>query len=258
MPGIVILVAGKPAVFPSGNDLGQYGRAGHPEITSDTVDITTFNDNSHRNRRGLEQTNFEWTGLFDSTANASYPAVKDLFGDGTGEATARVVSYYPEGTSAGAPIGLARPGIGLSSARAFNLSESGGAGDVLELSGNITQDGTADLLDLIVGTTITANYTSTNIDLGGASSTAGGRFYFHSLTSKAAGGNAKWTFVVEHASATNASYVTATGATATFGSGSATGVVITSSGQLRRFVRLTGTRDSTGGTIEFVVGAKRV
>jgi hypothetical protein len=258
MAGITILVAGKPAVFVSGNNLGQFGRGGHPEIASDTVDITTFNDSAHRNRQGLEQTSFSWTGLFDSTANASYPIVKDLFGDSTGAATARVASYYPEGTAAGAPIGYAKPGVGLSSARAFGLTESGGVGDVLELNGEISQDGTADFLDLIVGTTITANYTSTNIDLGGASSTAGGRFYFHSLRSTAAGGNAKWTFVVEHASATNAAYVIATGATATFGSGSATGVVLTSSGQLRRFVRLTGTRDNSAGTIEFVVGAKRV
>jgi hypothetical protein len=258
---IHILIEGKPAVYASDKNLGQYGRAGHPDLQKDQVDVMTFLDGGHRNRPGLEANAFQWTGLFEAseagTGGSSYDAIKELFGDGTGAAAGHVVSYYPQSTAAGEPVDAAAPGIGFDKARAFNITESGGVGDVLELSADIEQDGTADHTNLIVGTTVTANFTSTNIDLT-ASSTAGGRFYLHTLNNLAVGGNAQWTFTVQHASATGASWVTATGATGTYGSGTTTGVVLTSSGQLRRFVRVVATRDATTGTFEFVVGAKRV
>ena len=261
MAGIVILIGGKPAVFASDQNLGQYGRAGHPEQAKDQVDTMTFLDTAHRNKHGNETNTFPWTGLFETSAagtgGSSYDQVKDLFGNGTGNATARVVSYYPESTAGGAPAASPIPGVGFDAARAFSFSESGGPGDVLEISADIQQDGTADDLSLIVGTTVTGNYTSTSIDMG-PSSTAGGRFYLHALNNLAVGGNTRWIFTVQHASAADASFVTATGATATYGTGVTTGVVITSSAQLRKFVRVVATRDASSGTFEFVVGAKRV
>jgi hypothetical protein len=260
MAGKIILVAGKPEVFVDGTDLGQWGRAGHPSQAYDMVDTVTFRDGGHRNKQGLETGEFEWTGLFDvspaASATGAYETVRDLLST-NGAGAGKVVSWYPEGTAPGAPIAAAAQGIGFSTGRAFNMNYAGGPGDVLEISGAIQQAGTVDNLSFIVGTTITANYTSTNVDMG-PSSTLGGRFFFHTIANSATGGNTKWTFVVEHASATNAAYVIATGATATFGTGVTTGAVIISSGQLRRFVRITGTRDSTGGAVQFVVGANRV
>lgn len=256
-----ILIGGKPALFASDQNLGQYGRAGHPEVGKDLVDTMTFDDNAHRNKQGLETGSFPWTGLFEaspaSTGGSSYDIVRELFGESTGNAAGAVVSYYPESTSAGAPVDAAAPGVGFDKTRAFGMSESGGVGDVLELSADFQQDGTVDDLRLVVGTTVIANFTSTNVDMV-ASSTAGGRFYLHSMTNLASGGNTKWVFTVQHASATAASWVTATGATGTYGSGTTTGVVLQSSGQLRRFVRVVATRDATSGTFEFVVGANRV
>lgn len=250
--GVVILKNGNPAVWVHDANLGQDGRAGHPSVGHDTVDAMTFIDGGHRNRQGLETGAFEWTGLFESASGRSYEIAKDLFGDGTGAGTARVVSYYMTSPTTGGA-----PGWGFDAARGFGLSESGGPGELEELAISMTQDGTVDHIQSMGTNRATANFTSTWLDLG-ASSTAGGRFYLHIGTNLATGGSAQWTFTVHHASSTGAATAIATGATATYGSGTTTGVVLQSTGELRQFVRLSGTRDATGGTVEYIVGANRI
>ncbi len=251
---IVVLKGGKPTVYVHDTNLGQDGRAGHPSRSKDQVDVVTFLDDAHRNRPGLENVTFDWTGIFTATSGRSYNVIKDMFGDSTGNATARVVSWYAGDTDPAAGVGA---GVGMNAARVFDMNEDGGPGDLLELNASMVQDGTSDDLRLIEISSATASFTSTNLDMG-ASSTAGARFYLHLLTNSASGGNTQWVFTVQHASSTAASWVTATGATATYASGTTLGAVITSTGQLRKFVRVLGTRDADSGTVEYVIGAHRV
>lgn len=251
---INILKNGNPGVFVKDKNLGQDGRAGHPALSYDVVDVVTFDDNSHRNQQGLQDNSFEWTGLFNgnATGSRSYQVIKELLGDGTGAAATQVVSYYHSDPATGAA-----PGYGFDAARAFNMNESGGPGELLELSASIGQAGTVDSIVSMGTSQITANGVSTWVDLG-PSSAAGGRFYLHLGTNQADGGNTRWTFTMHHASATSAATAVATGATATFGTGVSTGVVLQSTGQLRRFVRMAFVRDATTGTIDYQVGANRI
>jgi hypothetical protein len=247
-----ILKGGNPAVYAHGANLGQDGRSGHPNLSKDTVDAVTFNDAGHSNKHGLESVSFDWTGLYTASAGRSYNVVKDMFGDSTGNASARVVSYYPEGS-----VIRDKQGIGLDKVTAFSVTQDGGPGDLLELSAGFDQSGTSDFITGVIGTTYTANTTSAAATMG-ASSTAGGRYYLHILNASMSGGNEEFDFKIEHASATNQTYVTATGASLTVASAQSNGTVFTSSGQLRAFVRVVVTRDASSGSVEFVLGAYRV
>ena len=253
---VVILKNGNPAVWVHDANLGQDGRAGHPAVGNDAVDAVTFDSGGHQNRQGLESGVFEWTGLFEGNATTvpprSYAIAKDLFGDGTGNSTARVTSYYMTDPSVGAA-----PGWGFDAARGFGMAESGGPGELEELTISMQQDGTVDHIQSMGSARVTNTFTSTWLDLG-ASSTAGGRFYLHIGTNVAVGGNTRWNFTIQHASATNAATVVATGATATYGTGTSLGAILESTGQLRQFVRMVGTRDATSGTIEYIVGGNRI
>ena len=260
MPGgIVILKTGKPSVFVHDANLGQDGRAGMPGNTYDQVDAVTFEDSTHRMKQGLQINTFPWTGVFESSTARSYEILKDMSGTGAVDGNARVVTWYGEGTGA-----ASAQGIGYDAARVFGLTENGGPGELLEISGEIVQDGTFDSISLIErGTQTGASFASTWVDLdigghlGAPSSTAGGRFYAHVLNNLAVGGNTQWVFTIQHASATGGTVLTATGATATYGSGTTLGTVLISSGLLQRFVRMVGTRDATTGTVDYVVGAVR-
>jgi hypothetical protein len=246
-----ILKGGNPAVYAHGANLGQDGRSGHPNLSKDTVDAVTFNDAGHSNKHGLESVSFDWTGLYTASAGRSYNVVMDMFGDSTGNASARVVSYYPEGSAI-----RDKQGIGLDKVTAFSVAQDGGPGDLLELNAGFDQSGTSDFITGVIGTTYTANSTSTVATMG-ASSTAGGRYYLHILNASMSGGNEEFDFQIEHSSANGANFISATGASMTVASAQSAGTVLISSGQLRAFVRVVVTRDASSGSVEFVLGAYR-
>jgi len=249
----VVLMGGKAAVYAHGSDLGQDGRAGHPAVTRDTVDAVTFNDTAHRNKAALEGVfTFDYTGLFTSTAGRSYTVLNDMWGSGTGNPTPRVLTYWPDSAT------VTAPGIGFSSAYVSNLQNQGGPGDLEEIAVTITQDGTFDdLTSLADDNTQTNTFTGTAIDMLSAS-TGGARIYVNILSNLAVGGNTRWNMTVEHSSNSTGNFITATGATGTFGTGTAIGTILLGAGSLRQYVRINGTRDATTGTLRFVAGAKRV
>lgn len=252
MASPIVLMGGKVAVYVDGSDLGQDGRAGHPAITRDTVDAVTFKDTAHRNKASLGGVfSFDYTGLFTSTVGRSYTVLNDMWGSGTGNPTPQVLTYWPDSAT------VTAPGIGLGSAFVTNITNVGGPGDLEEISVTITQDGTFDdLTGIAPNNTVTANFTGTAVDLL-SSSTAGGRFYINILDNKAVGGSAQWVLTVEHSTNSTGNFVTATGATGTYGTGTAIGTILVSSGDLRQYVRLIGTKDATTGTFQYVAGAKR-
>jgi hypothetical protein len=248
----LILKGGNPAVYAHGANLGQFGRSGHPALSKDQVDVVTFDSAGHANKQGLESAGFTWTGLFTSSASTSYEVVNDMFGGATGAAPGRIVTWWPEGSSI-----RDKQGIGLDKVYGFSNTNDGGPGELLEITTDMVQDGTSDYITGIIGTTYTANSTSAAATMG-ASSTLGGRFYFHVLSCSASGGNEEFDFLIQHASATNQTYVTATGGSVTVASAQSNGTVFLSSGQLRAFTRVVVTRDASSGAVQFVLGAYRV
>jgi hypothetical protein len=257
MGAVVVLIGGKPQLYVHNADLGTSGRVANPSIQHDMVDAVTWADNGHRALPGQQTVTMSFTGLFDSTAEASHEVLNGL------QSNARVASYYPDGDTAAGTVRGTGTGIGFGSLRASVYNFSGGVGELLESGGDLTQEGTAEipLQSLAAKAGVTGSTTNIVADSPfAASSTAGGAFYIHVFDNSASGGNARWTVALHHGSSTAAgSFAVLAPATGTFGNGTTTGtrIVIAPGTTIRRFTRAVINRDANSGSLTYQIGFYR-
>ena len=239
----IIAMSRNRVIYCHDADLTLDGRVADPDLAFDPVDVTTFEEDAHRNNPGLQMNTFGYTGLYEDSAQRSYQTIKDML-DGK---LARVVSVFFNGDGSGSV------GYGLPGAYA-NMAFSGGPGEAEEVEGAFTQDGTKhQVVSIVAKGEVTTNSTSGTYDRGaGATTTAGGAMYVHIFTNESSGGNTDW--IVRLQDATTATGVYSDFASLTVGSGTTLGTAIEVTGTFNRFVRVTRVLDADSGTLEAQVG----
>jgi len=107
-------------------------QSGHPGHSYDTVDVTSFGDNGHRNKPGLQDASLDFTFFYASGQTEAWSVFMGLF---TGTTTRNLI-YYPDSTSAGSPI-VTIPAVVTS------FQPAGGPGDALTIDVGWSLDGSA-------------------------------------------------------------------------------------------------------------------
>ena len=109
-------------------------QSGHPGVSYDVVDVTSFGDNGHRNKTGLQDASLDFTFFYASGQTEPWSVLMGLF---TGTTTRNII-YYPDSTAGNSPI-LTFPAI------CNSFTPAGGPGDALTIDVSFSLDGSATL-----------------------------------------------------------------------------------------------------------------
>lgn len=113
-------------------DLTSNWVTGGPQLSVNSVDVTTIADNGVKRKIGLQDHSWSMTFLYDNAANKSWAVFKARWA----EDTPRNVVFYPEGNTTG------KPRITIS-ALVTGLNPGISVGDKLGLEASFESDGVA-------------------------------------------------------------------------------------------------------------------
>ena len=208
-------------------------------------DVTTFSDTGMKGLRGVSDDTFTIETLYDDDAAGPDVAIAAALGVDS------VLSIYPGGDA----IGLA--GYSGGTALVAENAMVSAVGEIVKASVRGSFNQRADRLKSL-GTEATATATTNGTTIDDAAASAVGLVWaYHVSAWSASGGNARWQILLED-SANGSSWATLLTETYNITAVGAARKATSITGAIRRYVRLTVTRDATSGSITYQAGYQRL
>ena len=225
-------------------DLTSYTTGMVPSHPRTLDDVSAFGDGGRKWHPGISDAKLSWEGLFDDTATTGSDVALDALRAAT---AAKVCTVWPGDTVVG--------NVGSGSAEMWLTDQDIPArvGGIVTMTGNLEASKWDRLKSLGPKATSTASADGTSID-DSASSSDGGKWFYHILAFSATGGNARWQIVLED-SANDSSFATVGSESVNITAVGAARRAFT--GTLRRYVRLRVVRDATSGSLTYIAGYER-